>query len=136
MKCRRRPLLVTPELVTPDFLAPGHRAADPHLLITPIRPAVIAVAARRARPVRFAPKWLARASRRRKMTKNVGAPESKIKITPEMIEAGVKVVWGFEVFFSLSPSSERILVRRILEAAFEASSEDFSESSQARSGVL
>jgi hypothetical protein len=29
------------------------------------------------------------------MTKNVGAPESKIKITPEMIEAGADVIWTF-----------------------------------------
>ena len=62
-----------------------------------------------------------------------GAPEPEIEITPEMIEAGIKVVWGFEPFFSLSPSSERILVLEILKAAFAASLEDRSESSQAQS---
>jgi hypothetical protein len=40
----------------------------------------------------------------------------------DLIEAGVEAVWAFEESFSLSlgPSTERTLVQRILEAAFNA----------------
>lgn len=62
-----------------------------------------------------------------------GEVETGIEITPEMIDAGVKAVWGFDDFFDLGPSSEALLVRRVLAAALQVSSGDRSKTSQVRS---
>jgi hypothetical protein len=45
----------------------------------------------------------------------------QVKITTEMIAAGVRVVREHEHFLSLSPTLEELLVRKIVAAALAAS---------------
>ena len=48
-------------------------------------------------------------------------------ITPEMIDAGVKVLRGFDAWFDLSPGLEELLVQEILRAALASVSEALCE---------
>ena len=54
------------------------------------------------------------------LAREAGVRAGEIELTHEMIEAGVKVVRGFEPFFSISPSFERALVSEVLMAAWKA----------------
>lgn len=49
-----------------------------------------------------------------------GAPEIEVKITPEMIEAGVRVLWKSGAVETPMEKADRNLVRKIFVAMFLA----------------
>jgi hypothetical protein len=66
------------------------------------------------------------------MKRPTRSDHKKVEITPAMIEAGIDVLIEFEHFFSLGPTIEEILIRRILEASMKSPLKDDTAASKLR----